>query len=479
MGKSRALIQKEYRERLKQKQEEDKPKIDWDKDLEPIVSYFERMNNLVTIPEQQTILDSMANFDINNLLVCCGRGFSKTQMASTFALWLADEYSRYIKQPLDITLISSQPTIYSNLDRVFLSHPELKDRLRVEGKSLTIPQKNFQFADTLGFVERILPTGKQVRSHRANVIILDECADIDTSIIKTALPLLKEPLAKVCLLSTPHKDRSLFNEYVANLPKGWTLLQYSSEIAPWTEKMRKLAKDTLTPQEYETEINAKIPEEHIKTLLPSKDVDSCIDDFISIIALPENSLHFGIDWGFGSDKRSLTVAVLTEWSKAKKKVIKTWAWDSKNIENLFSELGAILSSYKDITRKTLTINCDSKPKGFIDKLKPYCQGLRITEIDKGAYLNKLENNKVTVKSVLLTQLYQLVKTHYLRIPSTETKLIAQLKAYRKNLQYYDDYVDALMLSIADIQVKSQYCGRVYGPWTNNPNYDSLIRRRSF
>ena len=468
-----------YRERVKQKEEQEKPKIDWDKPLEPIVNYFERMNNLATIPEQQTILTDMANFDIHNLLVCCGRGFSKTQMASTFALWCADELARHLKEALDITLISSQPTIYTYIDRIFLSHPELKDRLRVEGKSLTVPQKSFQFADTLGFVERILPTGKQVRSHRSNVLIIDECADIATQIIKTALPLLKEPLSKVVLISTPHKERSLFNEYVGNVPKGWKLLQYSSELAPWTEQMRKVVKDTLTQAEYETEINAKIPEEHIKTLLPTKDVDSCIEDFISITALSENSLHFGIDWGFGADKRSLSVCTLVEWSKAKKKVIKTWSWNRKNIENLFSELGSILVSYKDITRKPLTIYCDSKPKGFLDKLKEYTQGLRIKEVDKASTVNNAKNNKVTIKSILITQLYQLVKTHHLRIPNTETKLIAELKKYRKGMQYYDDYVDSLMLAIADIKIGSNSHGRVYGPWTNNPNYKPVPFVRRF
>lgn len=336
-------------------------------------------------------------------------------------------------------MISSQPTIYTHIDRIFLSNPQLKERLRTEGKSLEIPAKSFQFKDTLGFCERILPTSNQIRSHRCNCLILDECASISTPIIKTALPLLKDDIAKVIMISTPHKERSLFNDYVANLPKDWVLLQYSSELAEWTSKMRKLAKDTLSESEYETEINAKIPEESIKTLLSSEDVNACCEEYIALSGLPDTKLQLGIDWGYS---RSLSCAVLCEHSKAYKRIIKTWSWNQDTIENLYSELGAIILNYWKISNKQLKVLCDSKPIGFLENLKKYSFPVYIKPIDKSASLatstEKESKDYTNIKSLLLTQLYNLVKTKHVKIPSSETELIKQLKLYKKEKVYGND-----------------------------------------
>lgn len=438
-----------YRERLKQKQVEEG--IDWNKPLEPIVSYFERMTDLKTIPEQRITLESMANPNIHNLIGCMGRGFSKTLMGSVFGLWCADELSRYMKQPLDITLISSQPTIYQLLDRIFLAHSELKDRLRTEGKSLEIPKKNFQFKDTLGFVERILPTTRQIRSHRANVVILDEAAGLKDNIIKTALPLVKEPLAKTVWLSTPHRDRSLFNEYVAKLPKGWKLLQYSSELCYWTEAMRKLCKETLSKAEYEIEINAKIPEEKIRTLYNSKRIEECVQEFVSVSGKPDTQLHLGVDFGY---ERSLSVAILSEWDKAYRNIVEIWSWNKDNVNMLFGDLARIINTY-DSRRKRLIVFADSKPSGMVDQLKGICPNKLIYSIDKSS---KLEGYDVTIKDMLITQTKSLIDTRHLRIANKHDILIKQLKNYTRGRVYNCDYVDALFLSVGNIPITKKVTG---------------------
>jgi hypothetical protein len=463
-----ASRQKAYRLRKEEEEKLSKGSINWDAPLEPFLSYFKRMNNLEVIPEfQATICNAMANFDINNLVVCAGRGSSKTMISSTFALWLVDEYSRFIKKPLSVTLISSQPEIYTHIDRIFLSHPELKERLRVEGKSLEIPKANFEFNDTHGYCERLIPTSNSIRSHRCNCLIIDECASIATSIIKTALPLLKEDIAKVILISTPHKERSFFNDLVADTPKEWSLLQYSSELAFWTGKMRKLAKETLTKEEYSIEIEGTIPEEHIKTLLNSKDVESCIENYLTISGVEESSLHFGIDWGY---ERSLSCLVLTEWSKAYKKVIKCWVWDNSKISTLYEDMGNILMEYNKITPK-LVVYADNKPQGFIENLDRCITGIYVKAIDKGTVITNPENKEVTdknskvvvtVKSLLLQQLYNLVKTKHLKIPANETELIKQLKIYTKDRVYSNDLVDALMLSIGELPQLKETPNQVVG-----------------
>lgn len=115
-----ASRQKAYEDRKKQKEELEKSKlINWDASLQPFLTYFQRMNNLEEIPDfQKVICNNMSDLKISNLICCSGRGIGKSQISSTYALYLADEFSRYLKKPLDVTLISSQPTIYTHIDRI-------------------------------------------------------------------------------------------------------------------------------------------------------------------------------------------------------------------------------------------------------------------------------------------------------------------------------------------------------------------------
>jgi hypothetical protein len=315
------------------------------------------------------------------------------------------------------------------------------------GKSWEMPKNSYQFSDTLGYVERILPTTNNIRSHRCDCLIIDETASIPTPIIKTSIPLLKNPIAKLIWISTPHKERSLFNDYVANTPSDWVLLQYSSELAEWTSKMRETAKETLTPEEYEIEINAQIPKESIKTLLSSKDIEACIENFINISGLPDNKLSLSIDWGYG---RSKTVACLVESSKAYKFVIKLWYWDNSNIDKLFPELGAIINDYYKLSNETLRVVCDSKPIEFLTDLKKYTS-VYVKPIDKSQILTNAESNtKVTIKDLLIRQVYHGIKLHHIRIPASEELLIKELRGYTRDRVYNCDAVDSLMMAIGEL-----------------------------
>jgi hypothetical protein len=439
--------QQAYRERHKPIEE---PIVKPDT-LPTITEYFKTMTSLEFLtPEQELILNTMVDNDVSNLMLCLGRGYSKTLMCSVVGLYYADVYSTYLQQPLDIVLISSQIQIYKYINRIFEQHKELRDRLKVEGKSFEIPQKEFSFKDNGSTVQRILPTTNQVRSLRANILILDEVASIPTPIIKSSIPLIKMPIGRIILASTPHKDTSYFNELVAHTPENWKLLQYSSELAPWTAKMRELAKATLSEAEYQVEINGLIPEEKIKNLFTEADINSCIEERVEISGLPFTKLSIGIDFGF---TRSLSCAVLTEHNKSSyKKVIKSWIWDKDHIEQLYPELGQILLDYYK-TDKFLRVYADSKPIGFIDNLKKYCFPVKIVPIDKASSVTNNEEtsgNYTTVKSLMLTQLYNLVKTKHLKIPITETELVKELKLYRKDKVYGSDLVDALLMSVVEM-----------------------------
>ena len=381
-----------------------------------------------------------------------GRSLGKSTLCSVYALHVVDELSRFMKVPLSVTFLSSQPTIYTLMDNWFYKNPDLTLRLRVEGKSLLVPSHSFQFEDTRGFCERLIPTGKQVRSHRANVLLCDESSMIDDEILKTAMPLVTEPLCQIVWISTPSKSPSLFNQYMTNPPDNWKVLKYSSEVCPYTSKMRETVKETLTPEEYSREILAEIPPISIQTLLSSKDVDKCTESYLNYSG-KHDKLTLGLDFGF---TRSKCAIVLCEWDKAYRKIIKTWQFDNNTL-NLYEEMGKVIN-YAYSLDKLVRVFADSRPDYFIPNLQKYSK----------AHIYPIEKNEA-IKNQLVQQLYNLTKTFHLKIPETETLLISELKNYTKSKVYKTDLCDALMLSIAELpDVKLSHSLVVFG--RNRDNY---------
>ena len=453
------------RKRVKDSIDAQAPTIDFDKPLEGIIEYFKRMTGLVPSKEQEEILTSMANLEIKGLLCSCGRGFSKTLDASVFALWLADEYSRFTKRPLRILLISSQQEIYTHIDRVFLNHLELKPRLRIEGRSLEIPAKEFEFRDTRSRVTRVVPTGNSIRSHRCDILIIDESASIPTQIINTALACLTGDINKVVLISTPHRERSLFNDYVKRPPEGWVLKQFSSRLCPWMTETIKRLEQSYSKAEQRVEIDGMIPEEEILPLFSVEDIDVSIENFVGLSGSSEAIMKAGIDVGFGKNDRSLLVLTIVEELKGYIRIIFIKSWNSDTIERFYEECSVLLREY-NIGSKQIEVRMDSKPSGFNSELKKFCPNLEIRAVDASAHSGS-EGLGPTFKELLVGRLYNVIKTHHLKVSSKETELIRQLRAYRRNLQYYDDYVDSLCLAIADLPSLATHYGRVIGPWSFN------------
>ena len=145
------------------------------------------------------------------------------------------------------------------------------------------------------------------------------------------------------------------------------------------------------------------------------------------------------------------------------RVISIKSWNSDTIENFYEECSTSLKEH-NIGYEQIRIHIDSKPPGFASELRKFCPKFEIREVDASAHSGS-ERLGPTYKELMIGRLYNVVKTHHLKISSKETELIRQLRAYRRNLQYYDDYVDSLCLAIADLPSLVTHCGRVFGPWS--------------
>lgn len=464
---SNAERQAAYRLRKRQaeiKDQEEKRENLASAPLTDIVEYFKLMNRIEkTIPEQEQLLRAMIDPKIPNLLAVCGRGFSKTQCASTVTMWYADEFARFIKRPIRILLISMNNEIFSYIDNMFLNYPSYSKRLRVEGRSLKVPMKEFQLSDTLSRVMRVVPTVNSTLSKRCDILIIDETASVPTKVIKSALACLSgEEINKVIFISTPHQVGSLFNDYVKNVPQGWSLQQYSSLVCPWAQKTIERLRPILSEAEFEVQINAKIPKEEIIPLLKPEDIESCIEESTGLTLLPENKMLAGLDLAKGG--RSLTVLTIAERTKGYDKVILVKFWSGETPFNQILEEASTILKGHNLGSVPIRVQVDSKPIMGIDlKLKDLCQFL-IRKIDASQRARQA-NTEVsqyspTYKELMRSYLYTLVTNHKLKVARSEEELLYQLRNYRTGMIYGDDYVDSLMLALTNFPEQSARFGRI-------------------
>ena len=398
-----------------------------DSKLQDIIEYFKRLTGLTPIPEEVELLKNLADVSIKNQAISCGRGFGKTLASAVVSIWFADEYSKEIGKPVNILLISSQAEMYDRIDRIFRDNPDLTKRLRIQGITREIPAEEFEFEDTRSRVSRHKTTSKSIRSHRADICILDECAGIPKEVIIIAQGCLTGDLNKVIFISTPFKN-SYFNEIVSEPDKhDFKLNSYSSEICPWQAITVDRAKKTMTPQEYASEIIGRCPKKSELQLFTNTAIDKCCKESVLKEGGPQSRLEAGIDWGYNPCSTAL---VITEKIGVRRKILYAKTWHKKPIEVIAPEICDLLHKFDvDI------IKADAMPAEY--------QG----------WLEKFTNKKINYihgkmhKESMTGQLKRKIQQNTLEIPAAQKNLIIELRRYHRDKRTGDDLVDALCFSL--------------------------------
>lgn len=400
-----------------------------------IIEYFQKLTKLKPIPEQCSLLTTLVDLNVKNQAVSCGRGFGKTLACAVATIYFTSELSKEIGRPINILLISSQAEMYDCIDRIFRDNPELTKRLRIQGITREIPSEEFEFEDTHSRVSRHKTTSKSIRSHRADIVLLDEAAGIPKEVIIIAQGCLTGDINKIVLISTPYKN-SYFNEIV-NEPKkhGFTLNTYSSEICPWQALTVERSKKNMTPQEYASEIIGRPPLKSEMQLFTNTHIDACCKTEVLKEGGPNSSLEAGLDFGFDP---CATVLCITEKIGVRRKLLFLKVWYKNPIEVIAPEIGETLNKF-DVN----VIKADSHPPeyhGHIEK-----------------YTNKKINYIFTrgVKEVMIGQLKRKIAQHTLEIPENRKDLILQLRKYRMGMRTGDDLVDSLAFSIYEPDIPLQ------------------------
>jgi hypothetical protein len=392
-----------------------------------IVSYFTKITGLTPIKEQVEVLEVLGDINIKNVCLSAGRGFSKTMLSALAALWFAVEYSDYIGRPLEILLVSGQKRMYLHLNNFFRGNPELHKRLLQSGMFKEVPEEGFEL-DNHSVVDTAMATSKGIRSHRADVIFVDEACLVKDDIYRQAiLPVSTGDIAKIVILSTPSEPQGFFTEIVSDPEKySFTLKQYSSEVCPWQEVSNRRLKATLSQAEYATEVLARVPSRDERAFFANKDIARCIVDVEPTAELKERSkLECGIDFGYG--KRNSTALTITEKQFTKRKLIFQREWRDVS----FGEIAACLKGFGG------TIKADSRPAEFKGKLEQYLPDTKIYYLDM-----------VFHKEHCITQLQTRIRMHQLTIPDIDgfRPLVKELRVYKLHKQTNDNLVDSLAIS---------------------------------
>lgn len=409
-----------------------------------IINYFKRITRFKPIPEQIEVLNALADVKIRNLALSCGRGFSKTLLSATAALWFADDYADTIGRPLEILLVSGQKRMYWHLNNFFRDNKEYfkigtsDSKLLKRGVFDMIPVDGFELKNR-SVLDTALGTSGSIRSHRADITFVDEACLIKDKIYRKAiLPVSTGDIAKVVLLSTP-SEKGFFTEIASNPKKhDFVLKQFSAEVCPWQKVSNARLKRVLTRSEYATEVLGRPPTAAERAFFPTKHILKCtVEDL-----LPEGGIReAGLDFGQVVGKNILTIV---EKNKSRRKVLYQKHY-RKPLEECLEEISATCARYK-----VKVIKADSKPPEYQKLVGKSLAGILVIYVDAKYHKNRM-----------LGQLQRHIMHHTIEWDRKLLSLTLELKKYRRGKRAGDDRVDSLVLAVYEMPYSTKPKGRVF------------------
>ena len=400
--------------------------------MERIEDYFRRMTGFEPTELQIDLLNCLCDDTVEKLILLGGRGFSKSLCCTVFVLYRA-ELSLENDKPIKLMLASPQDSIYKYVNQYFSNSPKLVENLMKKGIYTVVPIEGFQLKNgTECFTKHAT---NKVRSSRADLLVMDEAADISAAIIKSANACLTgaEP-NRIILVSTPHKT-GYFTDIIDNSELGgWTVKHYSSLEAPWMLKTIERAKSMgYTPEEFCIEFEARLPTKEERGYFRRYVDDAMKETELQREGGPKSIVEFGLDFGFAAP----TVLTGTEKNGVLRKALVIQAWRNQTIEEIAPEIGRIVSLWNGSLMKA-----DSKPPEYRNKIESY---LRCPVI----YLDMQ-----THKAPAYGQLRKRFEDGQITIPKVFKDLERQLRKYVYETGVKgkgdDDLVDSLVMSCYDM-----------------------------
>lgn len=392
------------------------------------------------------------------ILISAGRQTGKTLCCAVATIWLSIAHDN-----LNIILTSAQDNwLYAHIEDIWNRNLDLRSYVKAEGVIGIVPIKGYETKN--GCKVHVRPcTEKGLRGVPADIVFLDEAAEMGDRTINTALGNLSGEFNKMILISTPHKS-SKFNELIDEPEKyGFELFHWSEENCSWHPKEELDRKKLMmSSQEYKTEVQGLALTKEERAFFPPKHLEKCILEVEPIKeGGPKSIVEVGIDPGFNS----MVLVVTERIGSIKRKVIYVKEWSGKPIEIVAPQIGELINSFYRNSGPGFLVKMDSKPADYKGWIERYTK-VKVNYIDAALMGNKDQ---------MMGQIQRKVREHQLIVPACFMELILQMKKYRRGMQVGDDYVDALALSCYEpvVPLRSKDYGCIHFPSHSRKHFYSF------
>lgn len=420
---TKAQVQKNYRARLKAKEENNK--VSNDILSLDIVSFFEKATGFKAISQQAEFLLALEDPDIHQYAVYTSRQVGKSL---TLAVWAVYRALHYPNQT--ILLSSAQESwVYDHITRIFKNNPEWRVYISWVGVKSDIPITGFEST----FHSRVLlksSTEKALRGVPADIVILDESEMIEDDALETAQGNLSGSVYKYVLSGTPPKfDLSgKFQKVITNPNKyGYKTYHWSKlDCQVWHSKEElEDNKKNYSLEGYRVDVMGLPLSSEQKGLFEPKHIKACT--YPTVVA-EKGNCESGIDGG-GTGERDKYALIIIQRIGTRCKVRLVKWWNFQNINETPEKPRDYIIEYNTVLNKM-----DSQPEEFVRALQSVSKK-KIFPV-----------NMKLFREEALGHLKFLIKTHHLEVEDSEEELLKQLYNFTKKAGHDDCLVWALALA---------------------------------
>ena len=424
MPLTNAEKQKNYRERLKAKEENNK--VSSDVLSLSIIEFFEKVTGLTPTQKQIEVLQGLENPELMNVLISAGRQTGKSLCCAVAAIYLT------LKNKIQICLVSAKENyVYQHITDIFSSNPELRQFVSWEGVAAIVPKDGYSLKNG-SKVQLLTSSEKGIRGASGSILFLDEAELMPSETLSTAYGNLSGKKIKLVVLGTPSSHYSKFNEILKNPSKyNFTLFKWSEIDCDWhTQGELDNKKRIMTEDEWKRDVLGEISNSDVKLLWDIEQINKCIkDDVLSEGGIREAGIDGG---GTGVQNRDKLALVIGERiGKYKFKVLFAKTWGFNELSEAPKEIGQLLKLYK-----VQLVKVDSLPSFWSDLIAEQYDSKKVFPVTFKAYKEEMQG-----------KLSHVIESQGLEIPVAYEDLIQEMKSYKKQGNpHYDDLVDALLLA---------------------------------
>lgn len=238
-----------------------------------------------------------------------GRRLGKTVLLAAEALWKATTNNGY--RILHIAPYESQCSIFWGMLERLMSDSQIRP-VRFVKKPFQCQFSNGSTIHSHTANVRATRKGSTIRGAEADLILLDEMDyGSDEVIMEVIMPIFfGNDKSCVIAASTPSGRRGLFYEWCSKgLDIGIRQFHYPASISPkWTEEAEKMARASMTREQYIHEIEAEFGES-LEGVFRHKDLDRAMKkyEYKELKYNKENVYIMGVDW---NEKFGVCIVIL-------------------------------------------------------------------------------------------------------------------------------------------------------------------------